>query len=57
MDNTIHLKDFPECPLRKGRIDTITKEAYISCGFTEIDPKDCMGCGGVKNGTILRIKS
>lgn len=55
-NNTICLKDFPECPVRKGRVDPVTKEAYMSCGFTEIEPKKCMCCGGIKKGTTLKIK-
>lgn len=42
--NEIKLIDLPICSIRKGQV--WNGVAIITCGFTPIDPKECIKCRG-----------
>ena len=47
-----YFKELPVCQARFGRTDIIEKgekkiaKLIIACGYREVDPEDCIICGG-----------
>jgi hypothetical protein len=50
----MYLNELPPCPARFGRIEIIeiiekdkkVVKTIITCGYREIDPEECIICGG-----------
>lgn len=51
MDNII-ISSLSMCPQRVGRI--YDKVVVMTCGFREIEPTECVKCGGFKSSMIIR---
>lgn len=50
-----YLKELPVCQVRFGRTDIIEKgekkiaKMILACGYREVDPEDCIICGGFQD--------
>lgn len=50
-----YFKELPICCIRFGRTDIIEKDdkrsarMIITCGYREVDPEDCIICGGFQD--------
>ncbi len=52
--NTILISQLPMCPQRIGR--TQDRKPIMCCGFREIEPTECVKCGGFKSQMIIQKK-
>ena len=46
MDMDVKISELPPCNIRMGRF--YDGKAVIACGFREIEPSECIECGGNK---------
>lgn len=51
MDNIL-INSLPVCSQRMGRV--YDKIPVMTCGFREIEPTECVECGGFKTSMIKR---
>lgn len=42
----MYVKELPPCSSRFGRTEHGTIRFFLACGFNEVDPEDCIMCGG-----------
>ncbi len=52
--DTILISHLPICPQRMGRVQD--RKPIMTCGFREIEPTECVKCGGFKSTMIIRKK-
>lgn len=46
------INEFPQCSLRFGRVEHGTSRFILTCGYNEVEPEDCIICGGSKKAKL-----
>ena len=47
-----YLNELPLCSSRFGRAEHGTLRLFMACGFNEVEPEDCIMCGGSKKARL-----